>query len=94
MKAVATVGAPSDIKHLIKLFENDLEKIQRDEQADVSLAGRDFTINKQLIKDITEATLLEEVKNLRKVLLVLYFPIDSSVSIDHEAKIFVAARHP
>ena len=94
VKAVATIGAPSDIKHLIKLFENDLEKIQRDDQANVSLAGRKFTIKKQFIEDINEATLLEEVKNLKKALLVLHSPIDSTVSIDHAAKIFVAARHP
>lgn len=94
VKAVATIGAPSDIKHLTKLFENDLDRIEKEDMVDVSLGGRKFTIKKQFIQDINKATILEEIKSLNKALLVMHSPTDNTVSIDHAAQIFQAARHP
>lgn len=94
VKAVATIAAPSEVKHLKKLFVDDLDNIEKEEMAEVSLAGRKFTITKQFIQDISEASILEEIKNLSKALLVLHSPIDETVSIEHAAHIFQAARHP
>jgi len=94
LKAVVTIGSPSDVKHLGNLFQDDVKKIQEAGCAEVNLAGRKFTIKKQFIDDIQETEILTGIKNFKKALLVLHSPLDQTVSIDHAAKIFQAALHP
>ena len=94
VKAVVTVGAPSSVKHIAHLFKDNMETINSHGEAEVSLAGRPFLIKKQFIDDIQEAAVLDCVRDLRKALLVLHSPVDNTVSIDHAAKIFQAAKHP
>ena len=94
VRAVVTVGAPSDVHHVSNLFSDEVESINSKGEADVRLAGRDFKIKKQFIDDINESDVLEDLKNLRKALLVMHSPRDNSVSIQHAAEIFRAARHP
>ncbi len=90
---VVTIGSPSDAAHVGKQFVCDLDAIERDGEADVSLAGRKFTIKKQFIEDIRENKDMQ-AGDLRKALLVLHSPIDSTVSIEQAEKIFVSAKHP
>lgn len=94
VKAVATIAAPSDLSHLKELFEDDLDTINNKGEAKVTLAGRNFTIKKQLIDDIAETEMLAGIKSFRKALLVMHAPLDTVVSIDHAANIFKAAKHP
>ncbi|GAA5444443.1 hypothetical protein Misp06_02630 [Microbulbifer sp. NBRC 101763] len=93
-KAVVTIAAPSDVKHIQHMFKDELDNINKTGQARVVLAGREFTLKKQFIDDINEADILVNLKELRKALLVMHSPLDSTVSIDHAAKIFGAAHHP
>jgi predicted alpha/beta hydrolase family esterase len=51
-KGVATIGAPADAGHVAKQFSCDLDEIEAKGEAQVSLAGRPFTIKKQFIDDI------------------------------------------
>lgn len=90
---VVTIGSPSDAAHVGKQFVCDLDAIERDGEADVSLAGRKFTIKKQFIEDIRENKDMH-AGELRKALLVLHSPVDQTVSIEQAEKIFVSARHP
>src|SRR5579871_5961633 len=46
-RAVVTIAAPSDPGHVTGLFTNAIEKIQKDGKAEVSLAGRPFTIKRE-----------------------------------------------
>jgi putative redox protein len=94
IKAVVTIGAPSSAEHVSHLFEKNIKEIEQEGKAQVTLAGRKFTIKKHFIDDIKESDILDGVKNFKKALLVLHSPIDNTVSIDHAAKIFTAARHP
>lgn len=93
-KAVVTIGAPSSVDHVAHLFGEEMAQIEKTGEAKVSLAGRDFTIKKQFVDDLKEADILDDVKVLKKALLVLHSPTDNTVSIDHASKIFVAAKHP
>ena len=94
VKAVVTIGAPSSVNHVAHLFEDDLETIKKEGEAKVHLAGRPFLIKKQFIDDIEETSVLEGIKSFKKSLLVLHSPIDNTVSVDHAANIFLAAKHP
>lgn len=94
VKAVATVGAPSSIEHVTHLFNDDIEEIEKEGEAEVNLAGRKFTIKKQFIEDLKDTEILDQLKNLKKALLVMHSPTDDTVSVDHAAQIFTAAKHP
>jgi uncharacterized OsmC-like protein/fermentation-respiration switch protein FrsA (DUF1100 family) len=93
-KAVVTIAAPSDPSHVTGLFKDDLGAIRKDGQADVSLAGRPFTIKSRFLDDIAEHGLMGHIANLRKALLVMHAPTDDTVGIDNATRIFLAAKHP
>jgi len=92
--AVATIGAPSDTQHLGDMLLSKAPEIEDKGQADVRLAGREFTIKKQLLEDLEEQTMQECVAGLDKALLILHSPIDNQVGIDHARRIYLAAKHP
>lgn len=93
-KAVVTVGAPADPAHVSHLFEANLDEIKVRGQATVNLAGRKFTISKQFLDDIADQALHQQIREMRKALLVLHAPWDEIVPIDNAGRIFEAARHP
>jgi len=93
-KAVVTIGAPSDPAHVADNFGCHIDEIRANGSAEVSLAGRGFTITRDFLDDIDAAELLPAVSKMRKALLVLHSPIDETVSIDNAAEIFTAAKHP
>ncbi|MBD3862424.1 bifunctional alpha/beta hydrolase/OsmC family protein [Olleya marilimosa] len=94
VKAVATIGAPSNPKHVKHLIQNSVEEIKATGKANVSIGGRPFTIKKQFLDDIETKSLPDVAKNLRKALLVLHSPQDTIVGIENAEEIYVAARHP
>jgi putative redox protein len=93
-KAVVTIAAPSDPSHVTGLFKDRVDTIRKDGKAEVSLAGRPFTIKSQFLDDIAEHGLMGHIANLRKALLVMHAPTDDTVGIDNATRIFVAAKHP
>jgi putative redox protein len=92
--AVATIGAPADADPVIKNFHADVGRIEAEGEAEVSLAGRAFTIRKQLLDDLRGQTLLDGIGKLRAAVLVLHSPVDNTVGIDNATRIFLAAKHP
>ena len=93
-KAVATIAAPSDPTHVTGLFADSIDKIRKDGHAEVSLAGRPFTIRREFLDDIAEQGLMSHVAKLHKALLVMHAPTDDTVGIDNATRIFVTAKHP
>jgi putative redox protein len=94
VRAVATIGAPSSPDHVTDIFQSSLDDIERDGFARVQLAGRPFTIRQQFVDDLRSHVIIDRVRTMRRALLVLHSPIDNTVSVDHAAQIFQAARHP
>ncbi|MGB6957949.1 MAG: bifunctional alpha/beta hydrolase/OsmC family protein [Bradyrhizobium sp.] len=93
-KAVVTIAAPSDPAHVTGHFADSIEKIRKDGQAEVSLAGRPFTIKREFLEDVAEHNLIGHVAGLHTALLVMHAPTDDTVGIDNATRIFVAAKHP
>lgn len=62
--------------------------------AEVTLAGRRFTIKKQFLDDLDRPQMQSTIRQLRKALLVLHAPFDKVVGIDNARQIFDAALHP
>ncbi|TVZ51163.1 bifunctional alpha/beta hydrolase/OsmC family protein [Dokdonia sp. Hel_I_53] len=94
VKAIATIGAPSNPQHVQKQLGESLEIIKEDGKANVRLAGRNFTFKKQFIDDLRESSCVEAVSNLHKALLIFHSPQDATVSIKNAEEIYHAAHHP
>ncbi|WP_198912339.1 bifunctional alpha/beta hydrolase/OsmC family protein [Parvularcula mediterranea] len=94
VKAVATIGAPADVAHVTHQFGESADAIQRDGSAEVSLAGRPFTITKQFLDDLDEHDVEACAGALKRPLLVLHAPTDDTVGIDNASRLFLAAKHP
>jgi len=93
-RAVATVGAPADPDHVAHLFDGAREAIERDGEAEVTLAGRSFKIQKQFLDDIAGQNQAERIAGLRRPLIVFHGPRDEIVGIDNATAIFTSAKHP
>ena len=93
-KAVATIAAPATPEHVKKNFGPDLELIESQGKAEVTLAGRNFTIKKQFLDDLEEARMDARIKNLDRALMIFHSPVDNIVGIDNASKIYQKARHP
>jgi len=94
VKGVVTIGAPADTEHVLRMFHEDLETIERDGEAEVSLAGRKFTIGKAFLDAARSTNLLDRLPKLKASLLIMHSPLDEVVGIDNAERIFMAARHP
>ena len=93
-KAVVTIGAPSDVRHVTHLLGDQVERIEAQGEARVTLAGRPFTIKRQFLLDAEEQNLTAKIAELRRALLVMHSPRDDTVEIANATRIFTAARHP
>lgn len=94
VKAVATIGAPYDPAHVSHLLSSGIEEINATGAAEVIIGGRKFTVKKQFLDDIQEHSVKENLRNLRKAILILHSPQDRTVEVENAAKIYHAARHP
>ena len=91
---VVTIGAPSSAAHVTRNFAADVAEINEKGTAEVTLAGRTFTITKQFLDDIAGQNFIDGLANLKKALLVCHAPRDEYVGIENATTIFTAARHP
>ena len=94
VKAVATIGAPSNPIHVGHHFSESKEEIDAQGIATVNIGGRPFTIKKQFVDDLDGHNMEKAIKNLKRALLVMHAPFDQTVGIDNAGEIFKAAIHP
>ncbi|WP_158769833.1 bifunctional alpha/beta hydrolase/OsmC family protein [Paraglaciecola sp. L1A13] len=91
--AVITIGAPFEAAHVAHNFAMHIDEIEQKGQAEVSLGGRKFTIQKQFLDDINSYD-TNHLRQLRKALLVMHSPVDTTVKITEAEKLYRAAMHP
>mgnify|MGYP002628000346 CR=1 FL=1 len=94
VKAVVTINAPADPVHVAHLLAEARPEIEANGEAQVTIAGRSFTVKQQFLDDLDGAKMEKSIRNLRRPLLVCHAPLDNTVGVDNAAKIFTAARHP
>jgi len=94
LKAVATIGAPSNPNHISHLLKSGIDEINEKGEAVLEIGGRKFKIKKQFLDDINEKNMEQTLKNLTLPLLVLHSPQDTIVGIDNATQIYKAAWHP
>jgi putative redox protein len=91
--AVVSIAAPARADHVVSSFAGSLDEIRAQGQAVVSLAGREFTIRQQFIDDLDDFE-SRGLGELRKALLVMHSPLDTTVDITEAEKIYREALHP
>jgi putative redox protein len=94
VRAVVTIAAPSDPRHVLGLLGDDVEKIRAEGELDVKLAGRPFRMTRQFVDDVSDHSLSHEIANLGRPLLVLQSPTDDTVGVENGLAIFGAAAQP
>ncbi len=94
VRAIATIGAPSDTEHLMQLLAASRQEIEEAGEAEICLAARPFRIRKQFLDDISHQPQAERIRRLDAALLVMHSPTDETVGIDNARAIFDEARHP
>ena len=94
VEAVVSINAPADPAHVVENFHCSIDEIEKNGEAEVSLAGRTFKIRKQFLDDMNQQNLSADIAAMGKALLVFHAPMDEVVSIDNAATIFGAAKHP
>ncbi len=94
VRAIATIGAPSNPVHVKHLLKSNIDEIEAKGQAVVNLSGRDFTIKKQFLDDLESNSLGDTVAKMRKALLIMHSPQDSTVEVKNAEEIYHHARHP
>ncbi len=92
--AVATIGAPSDVPHVLHVIKGDHDAIRRDGTGEVQIGGKAFAISREFLERTEAVDLLAAVKALRLPYLCLHSPTDTIVGIEHAGILFEAAFHP
>ncbi len=92
--AVATIAAPANPDHVAGLLGPGRETIELEGEADVVLVGRKFHFKKAFLDDLASHPWRDNLRTLRKALLVFHSPTDQTVDISNAADIFTAALHP
>lgn len=94
VRAVVTIGAPSEPQHLKNLLRDDEAVIRREGRGQVSLGGREFTIRREFLEDLERQDLGARLGELGRALLVMHSPLDETVGVDHARRLYEAAMHP
>lgn len=94
VRAVVTLNAPFATAHVLKQLGDDVAHIERDGQATIDIAGRQFTIRREFEADVSAQRQGERIGALRRPLLVMHAPTDRIVGIDEATGIYSAAKHP
>lgn len=96
VRAVATIAAPSDTRHLAGVFgvDDPGDLADRDGDLTATIAGREFRVTPGFVADLHRHEVTEKVEGLGKALLVMHSPLDNVIGVAHAIEIFAAARNP
>lgn len=94
VRAVASIGAPYEPRHVEHNYDALLERIEAEGEAPFLVGGKALTLRQHFIDDVRGADLHERIRTLRRALLVLHSPTDNTVGVRNASQIFQAARHP
>jgi putative redox protein len=94
VKAVVTVGAPSNPTHVRHLVAQGEEEIRDKGEATVNIGGRPFKIKEQFLKDLEKNDSHQVIKELDRALLILHSPQDMIVGVNNAAEVYENAMHP
>jgi uncharacterized protein len=83
VRGVVTIAAPSDTQHLASLLASMDAAIELTGQGSVTIGGRTYTVDKQMIDDFRSHDLPAIVRRMSTPLLALHSPVDETVNFRH-----------
>jgi putative redox protein len=86
--AVATIGAPFEVEHVLYQLSNAPEALEHQGEVDVSIGGRPFTIGQEFIEQALGQPEAERLARLSAALLVMHAPGDTVVGLENATNIF------
>lgn len=93
IRAVATIGAPADLEHLLGLLGSALPRIEADGSAEVDLGGvRPARVGRPFVEALRSHDLAQDVRALGRPYLVLQAPQDRIVSAENGLRLFSLAE--
>ena len=94
VRAVVSIGAPYEPAHVEHNYDALVDRILADGEAPFLIGGKALTLRRHFIEDVRGVDLRQQIRTLRRPLLVMHSPTDNTVGIANASKIFQAARHP
>ena len=94
VRAVASIGAPYQPGHVEHNYDALVERIIAEGEAPFLIGGKALVLRRHFIEDVRAADLREQIRTLRRALMVMHSPTDNTVGIANASEIFRAARHP
>jgi len=94
-RAIATIGAPFDVGHVLHLLDPaGLARLATEPATLVQIAQRPMAVGKAFVDDLRAQDQGARIVALHRPLMVLHAPQDGTVEIGNATGIFLAARHP
>ncbi len=94
VKAVAVIGAPFDVDHVLKLLGPGAEGLMHGETHEAEVGGRPVSVGAGFAEDLKAQDQKTRLANLKRALLILHSPVDQVVGVEEASAIFMAAKHP
>ncbi|SEL16054.1 alpha/beta hydrolase family protein [Streptacidiphilus jiangxiensis] len=94
VRAVATIGAPSDPSHVEKQYDAVVDRVLSEGQHEWFVGGRTLVLKRAFVNDVRQARLRDRIRDLNRPLLVMHSPTDDTVDIANAGEIFREAQHP
>ncbi len=94
VRAVVTIGAPSDPAEVERHYDAVVERVLADGSGTWLIGGRALTLKRDFVEDVRRADLIAHVRTLQRPLLIMHSPTDATVEIKDASEIFWAALHP
>ena len=91
---MASIGAPYDPGHVEHNYDALVERILAEGEAPFLIGGKALTLRRHFIEDVRAADLREQIRTLKRALIVMHSPTDNTVGIRNASEIFRTARHP
>lgn len=94
VKAIATIGAPSEPAHAESNYDSIVSQVLADGSAPWLIGGKHLTLKRAFIEDVRAANIFDCVHTLHRPLMIMHSPTDNTVGIENASEIFRMARHP
>lgn len=94
LRAVATIGAPFEVDHVLGQLGEGLKKIEEQGDSDVTIGGRQFRVGREFVGEMRGQPQSARLKHMAQPLLVLHAPDDTIVPFSEAEEIYTAASQP
>lgn len=94
VKAVATIAAPFDVSHVLKLLGPGASDVMHGQTHEAQIGGKAVRIGPGFADDLRMQDQTARLAELNRALLVLHSPVDQIVGVEEASHIYLAAKHP